>query len=65
MLVGPCIGGPYKGRKIACIETPHILSLMGQVPYGGRERWDEIKRGCYEYDSGCWWWRGWNDAGRR
>jgi len=63
MLVGPCIGGPHKGKRLGAIETPHVLALMGPVP--GEREWDEQRRGCYEYGSGCWWWRGWNDEGRR
>ena len=65
---GPCIGGPYKGRKLASLDSVYPMSLMTRPPIVlTRTQADdphyyemvEIRRGYYEFADGIWWWRGW------
>jgi hypothetical protein len=58
LMIGPCVGGPHKGRRLGAIETPHELALMGPKP--GEEEWDETRRGRYVFSAGVWWWQGWD-----
>jgi hypothetical protein len=62
---GICLGGPRKGQKLISQGDPvYPLAGMKRAPFTpGMHTYDqpfiETKRGQYEWDSGIWWWRGW------
>ena len=62
---GIAVGGPYKGAKMMRLGDP-IWRLSRMKPfkvtpgyYLTSEPWLEQDRGQYEWDSGIWWWKGW------
>jgi hypothetical protein len=68
LMIGPCVGGPHKGRRLGALETPHELALMGPPPpvpgEPYEEMWDEVRRGRYVFSAGVWWWAGWDARDR-
>lgn len=62
---GICVGGPWAQRRLVSQGDP-VYRLARMKPfkvqpgyYLTTEPWVEQDQGQYEWDSGIWWWRGW------
>ena len=62
---GTAIGGPKKGEQLANPDPVYELCRMQRLPEGPEGDDDclpfvEIGRGEYHFESGHWWWQGWD-----
>lgn len=63
---GFAVGGPYRGAKMMRVGDPvwrlarmkHIKVMPWQAE-DEKIEYEDFGRGQYEWDSGIWWWRGW------
>ena len=62
---GIAVGGPKKGLRIEFSEPVYELARMKRMPEGPEGDDDclpfvEAGRGEYHFESGHWWWQGWD-----
>jgi hypothetical protein len=65
--VGIAIGGPRKGLRMGSPDKVYPLARMQRTPDWFEQtdvtlQWTEIGRGEYHYESGHWWWKGWDNG---
>jgi hypothetical protein len=61
---GIAVGGPYKGAKMMRVGDPvwplaRMARMTLKMGPDGVPTFEEDARGRYDWDSGIWWWRGW------
>lgn len=64
---GTCVGGPRKGQPMISPDPVYPLSRMARNWERTKQEgdsvvlpWIEIGRGEYHFESGHWWWKGWD-----
>jgi hypothetical protein len=63
---GFAVGGPWAGANMMRVGDPvwpvakmKKISVNDPTIWDNKVDWEDTGRGRYEWDSGVWWWKGW------